>query len=153
MPGLLDHSPADILREVMVATLSLGTDPDDGDVWPVYASSEPDSPDNCITVFDTEGVKTGRLMVGGEVTEHHGIQIRVRSVDFPTGYAKARAIAVSLDEELYYDPVTMESSIYNVRCFNRTSGVLSLGKDVPNTKRNLFTINGLLSVRRTGTVD
>jgi len=147
MSGSLTHSPSAILRQLLV-DLSLGTDPADEGIWPVYQGREPDTPDKTITTYDTEGVQDGRTMVGGRVYEHHGSQIRVRAANEPTAFEKAREIAVDLDEGEYYVAVTISTSTYLVQSISRVSGPLSIGKE-PNSQRNLITINVKMAIRQT----
>lgn len=140
MPGALNHSPAKITRELLIQ-LGLGSD---GGTWPVYATSEPDTPDNAITVYNAAGRVQGTTNTDGEVQESHGVQVRVRSALEEAGYAKARAVAVALDA-VDRDLVTIAGSQYDVQLFDRSGDVLSLGKD-PSSSRKLFTINGVLMV-------
>jgi hypothetical protein len=147
MPGLLLHSPADIVRNLLVS-LGLGTYPTDPPgTWPIYATVEPSLPDNCITVFDTGSTSSGRIHTSGEQQEHHGIQIRIRSTTHIVGYPRARALAIAIDENIYQEVVAIENTTYLVHCINRVGDVISLGKEVPTTKRNLYTINAMVSVR------
>lgn len=147
MPGLLLHSPADVVRQLLV-DLGLGIDyADDRTDWALFASGEPDLPDNCITVYDTTGLDEGREMVSGERQEHHGLQIRVRSKTQAVGFAKARDISVALDEDVYQETVAVDGDSYLVWAVRRTGDPLFLGKDAPNSKRNLFTINATVSLR------
>lgn len=147
MAGVLLHSPADILRQLLI-DLELGTAyVDDATSWAVFASGEADMPDDCITVYDTEGRNHGREMVHGERQEHHGFQVRVRARNHAVGYLKARDIAVKLDQEVYQELVTVEEIQYLVHAVTRVGDVLPIGKDAPRSKRSLFTINGIVSLR------
>ena len=153
MSGALTHSPADVLRRVLIA-LGFGTAPEDDPLgsWPIYAAYEPDLPDNVITLYDTAGVHQGRDMITGEVFERHGVQLRIRSTTHPLGYQKTRALAVALDESIYQESVTLDdpgvgtATSYLVHAVSRR-GILALGKDVPGGKRSVFTVNALVSVR------
>ena len=153
MSGALAHSPADVVRNLLV-DLGLGTTPSDAGSWPVYAAQEPNTPDSVITIYDTAGRKNGRTQVDGEVQEHHGIQIRVRDANHQDGYAKARAIAVALDEQVAAQGVVVDDIVgtgqttYVVWNVSRTTDVLSLGKETPTSKRNLFTINAVAALRQ-----
>ncbi len=147
MPGSLTHSPADIMRYLLIDK-SLGTLPTSEDDWPIYANSEPDKPDNCITVYDTSNLKHGRTQVDGEVQEHHGIQVRIRSHTDTVAYIKARLIAVTLDSSTYRESVTIEASQYCVHSFTRTSDVIAIGKEtITPSKRHVLTLNGLVMLR------
>lgn len=154
MSGSLNHSPAHVIRDLLV-TLGLGTDPDDGGSWPIFVSREPNTPDSVITLYDTASRMQGRRMVNGITVEHYGIQVRVRDAG-PTGaWVKANALAVALDQTIALDDVTVEdtdgtgSSTYKVYTVSRVSGPLSLGKETPTSKRNLFTINAVAAIRQT----
>jgi hypothetical protein len=153
MSGTLAHSPADVVRALLI-DLGLGTAPADADAWPIYVGQEPDSPDKVITVYDTSGVLQGRFMIDGEIQENHGFQVRVRASNHYDGYEKARAIAVALDESVSLETVSVGDDVgtgdetYTVYAISRKGGVISLGKDTPRTKLNLFTINAVASLRQ-----
>lgn len=148
MSGNLTHSGEDITRRLLIGG-SLGTDPSDQDSWPIFAVSEPTKPDNCITVYATTNTLDGRVMNNGEIQEHLGIQIRIRSTDYVTGRAKAKAIADYLDETVLRTAVTIDSSEYEVQCFNRRSAILHIGTELPTSKREVFTINYIADMRQT----
>ena len=148
MPGSLDHSPAEVVRRLLIQE-GLGSDPaDPPGTWPVYANGEPDTPDSAITVYNTQGRDGGRTMTDGERQEHHGVQVRIRAAAFNTGFSKARAIAVSMDEDIVQEFITIGSASYKVWSISRSSDVLFLGNDTPTSKRKLFTINALVSLRQ-----
>lgn len=144
MSGTLVHSPADIIRRLLIQK-SLGAAPPSTS-WPIYATNEPDSPDNVVTVYDTDGVGHGRTGPDRERQEHHGIQIRIRSTTPDGGYAKARAIAVACDSAISYDTVVIGAQTYQVQVVTRTGDVIPLGKEVAASKRSLFTINAIVAL-------
>ena len=145
MTGQLTHTPSEITLQVLL-DLTLGTDWSADDDWPVTFNSMPDSPDDFITVYDTAGQTDGRVF-GGEIQEHEGVQIRIRSAAATDGYAKISAIIAGLDAVLRRT-VNIDSSVYQVQCFNRTSTILSLGKDAENERR-IHTVNYTVTVRQT----
>jgi len=149
MSGALDHSPADIVATLLIA-LGLGQSPTENTpTWPIFVSREPDTPDSVITVYDTSGRLQGRFQTSGEVQEAFGIQVRVRDASHQDGYAKARAIAVALDESISQESVTVDAATYTVVDVARTSGVFTLGTESPESKRNIFTINAVASLLQT----
>jgi hypothetical protein len=129
----------------LLVELGLGEDPPSV-IWPIRVASEPDSPDNHITVFDTLGVTRGRTNPNGEVQLRHGFQIRVRSATHEVGYAKLNNIAIELDT-VYQHVITIDASRYLVHAITQRGDIIPLGKEVPLAKRNLFTLNGFISVR------
>lgn len=149
MSTSLLHGSADIVRWLLVAKGFL-TSPLASPLqpWPCYESKEPSSPDNCVTIYDTSGFNDGRAMVDGELFVHDGIQVRIRSIDKPTGAAKVNALYKQLSENIYQDQVTIDGTVYQVHCISKFGNVLFLGKDVPNTKRSLWTINAAVSLRQ-----
>lgn len=148
----LTHSPAQILQNALVS-LGLGTlAPTSGYAstsWPVYSSAEPDRPDAVITVKNTSGIQQGRSMIDGRLFQTYGIQIRVRHGDEPTGWTKADQIRGTLAQSLYQLPVTISSSNYLIHAIVGIGPVLPIGKELPSSKRSLFTVNALMSVRAT----
>lgn len=145
MSALLDHSPSDIVRNVLI-DLGLGSDPAANQVWPIFASGEPDKPDSCITVYDTAGIDLGRIQFDGEREESYGIQVRVRSAAHTAGHKKTNEIAIALDKDLLDMNISLGASDYNVWCANRSSTVLVLGRESPNTNRRLFTVNVIVVI-------
>lgn len=148
MPGTLNHSPARIIRD-MIVDLGLGSEPSANTAWPVYADIEPDSPDPLIAVFDTAAVLQGRVQVSGQVQEFFGISILVRSANPSAGWTKANSVGIALDGlNAYQRSVSISANVYEVHSLNRRSGVISAGKG-PNDKRNLYTLNYITSIRQT----
>ena len=142
----LTHSPADVIRWLLI-DLGLGTDPSVSGSWPIHTSSEPDSPDNSISVYDTAGIKDGRIQRTGETREHSGIMLQIRGVTQPIAWAKANAANIILDESIDKSLITISSTDYIVYAVTRHSGPLSLGRE-PGTNRFLFTINAVVALRQ-----
>lgn len=147
MSGTLQHSPADVIHQALVDLL-LGVEPSDSPnmEWPVYVSSTPNLPDNLITITDTSARDNGRVMFGDR-QEMHGFQVLVRGVDHRTGYQKSRAIAVALDA-VYLRTVRIDGVDYLIHSVTRTTDVLALGTEVPASKRQLFSLNAVVTVRQ-----
>lgn len=139
------YSPADIVRWLLVG-MGHGTDPASASTWPIYVSSEPTTPDNCITVYDTTGRATGREMTAGSRAEYHGIQLRIRASNHTTGYGKARRLANILDRDVYQAPVVIGGQHYVVQQVGRVGTITTMGKDAPGSKRSLFSINALVTI-------
>jgi hypothetical protein len=145
MAGLLQHSPADILRHLLVAEL-LGTLPSAGQEWPVFSQLEPTRPDDCITTYDTADVRHGRLMNTGRTALHYGLQVRIRSARSPEGHRKANQITIGM-EPIYQSTVTIDDSVYVVHSVNHSSGPVYIGRE-PDTARMLFTVNFLACIHQ-----
>lgn len=157
MPGTLTHSPADVIRALAIQ-LGLGAMPEYSSgvqtaTWPIFRWNEPDRPDDSITVMDTAGRTGATTHQGVEVSEYHGIQVRVRSADGDEGFAKARAIAVAFDSVNHVKVTAGPSATarrYIVKSIVRTSDVIKAGPDVPQGKRQVFTVNFVASLRECG---
>lgn len=147
MPGILLHSPADILQSLAVAN-GWVTDPSLNQKWPGYVASEPIEPDDCVTFYDTQGMDDGVFNVSGQRQEHYGVQVRVRATDPQAGYVQANKVAVGMDGVNAYAGVTVDGSRYKVTSITRTTGVLPLGKELTTSKRSLFTFNALVTLHK-----
>lgn len=116
--------------------------------WMVYVANEPGVPDDCLTVYDTTGNIDAKTQPDGEVCQHEGIQVRVRSVDHPTGWAKANAIAVALTEDVDMMVVTVGPNRYLLQAVNQVGQVTALGREGSDSRRRVFTINFTVAVRQ-----
>lgn len=146
MPGPLAHSPADIIATLLPA-LGVGSAPSESSEvqWSVYASRMPTGPGDCIGVFDTSGRNNGREMVAGEVQQHEGFMVRVRSESHDTGWAKADEVRAALDG-VYQRSVSVGGTHYVVHSVTRTSQVIALGTE-KESQRCVFTITAVASIR------
>jgi hypothetical protein len=149
MSGPLDHSPADIIRRLLIR-LGHGTLPTDSGNWPIYIAILPSKPDKLLVVTDTAGIQQGNFHIG-EAQESHGIQVTVRSTDHENGFQKAREIAVALDEVTnttigLSGPTGTGTTDYTIYSITKVSGPLPLGTETPESKRRLFTINSRVAL-------
>lgn len=165
--GLLTDPPSAVLQQLLIDG-SLGvmpTNPIAGGTngassdWPIFRSNIPDLPDNCIVTYDTGNIQQGRYMTDGAYADRPGLMVKVRSHTYDTGWEKSKRIAAYLDESVRQTQATVGSNDYLVVAFSRTSGPLSLGKEVARTsgvtgiargegvsKRYLFSINGTVAI-------
>ena len=144
---MMKNSPASILAEYIVTTLQLLTSPDLDEQWPCFISSMPDDgvPDNCGTVYDVPGRLDGSMNRTGAVVQHYGVQIKIRSIDYNTGWRRIEDIALALDQMLDASVVRKDTNyiIYNAM---RMTPVIPLGAE-PGTKRRwLFTVTFTLTM-------
>ena len=137
-------SPASIMTAYIIDELELMSDPSDEDDWPLYISSMPDEISNCGTVYDTSGLKDGRLMVG-PVIQHQGIQLRIRANNYEIGNAKIEEIAVQLDA-IKGSTVVLGERTYKIYNASRTSNILFLRVE-PENRRSVCVINYLMTVK------
>ena len=143
MSGSLGHTPAEIIQQLLV-DLSLGTI---GGAWAIYENDLPDSPDNAILVSDTVGTKRGRTHFDGETQLQYGITITVRATTQTIGNAKANAIATAFDSSVNRNTVVVDGMSYLVSAITLVNAAISLGLDVSNSRRRLFSVNALTSLR------
>ena len=72
-------SPAAILSQYLIDA-GVFTDPSIASAWPLYISHLPDDDnveDNAAAIYDSPGIKDGRLMAGRTI-EHRGVQLILR---------------------------------------------------------------------------
>lgn len=140
----MTHSPAKVLSQLLI-DLEVGTVPSANSEWPTYFDNEPATPDNVITTYNARRVGGFRKMPDGVFVGPQGVQVRVRGKDSKTGYDRTVLIAEALATVLRRT-VTVEGSVYRVQCLSTISDVFPLGKESPTSKRNLFTLDMLMSV-------
>lgn len=140
------HSQAYILRSVLIY-LSQASAPSSQTTWPVFVDNEPNLPDNCITVYNTAGTEDGRAMISGLLFDHEGLQIRVRSVDHPTGWNKLREIRDAISMSVRNLFLTVEGEPYRVNAVTRIQDVIPIGTE-QTSKRLLFTLNCTISFNK-----
>jgi hypothetical protein len=116
--------------------------------WAVYVTLMADVPDNAICIHNTAPQLDGRMMSTGEVIEHKGFQVMVRATTHEVGFAKIEAIRIAVDETVYKNTVVVGSHSYGVHSITRRGGILSLGRDVGSSERQLFTLNGIVYLRQ-----
>ncbi len=146
----LAASPAYILAQYIIDTLGL-MGASTADVWPLYVNHQPDGrsgnvEDDLGVLYDTTGVKDGRLMEG-PVPQHFGIQLRIRALGNQEGYVKIEDIAVAMDELLNAE-ISLDSGDYVIQNVSRTSPVVPLGIEGGTKRRFLFTINFLVTMKK-----
>ncbi len=146
MSGTLNHLPSDIIRQLLI-DLSLGTDGDLND-WPIYSTASPNEPSDIIVVNQTESKQQGRLMNSGTIVEFYGINFSVRSEDVVLAGDKAQDIAFAMDETVDRNVVSMTSptNTYQIEATTRVSAPLPIGKEQPEGRRELFSINIIVSM-------
>lgn len=62
----------------------------------LFIGKEYDSPDQCVTIFDTSNLGTSMTLTGEDNYSYNAIQIRVRDMSFSQGMSLAENIVVFL---------------------------------------------------------
>lgn len=141
--GEFSHSVAQIVQRTIIE-LGRGALPPSNN-WPVSFGVESDNPDSVITVFNTSGIDSGSTQTDGELLQQYGFIVRVRSVTETLAWVRAEAIGLSFDQSLYQKRITIDSVSYLVHEISRKP-VFSLGKETPQSKRNICVFNGLATI-------
>ena len=151
---IADHSQCQIVRKLLIDN-AFGVEPVNGAVWPIYFSSLPDgeasSPkvaDEAICVYDTDGLKDGRIMASGEVVVHEGFQVKVRakSGGYQAAQKKLKQIAQFLDTVLRV-AITLDTTDYIIQNITRLSPASWAGKEPTSKRRDFFTITCTITIR------
>lgn len=133
----MTHS-ADKIFQALLVQLGVATLPSAGGDWPVTPNMESSSPDNVITVYQTDPSGIQKDQHGSEY-EMFGIQVRVR--DKSPGDSKSREILEALSP-VHRVEVSIGDSNYLVNSVHRESGPMNLGKAVsPANGCYLYTTN------------
>lgn len=152
MPGII-YDPMSRIVQQLLQDLDLAVDYNGtADEWPAFIGVQPPSPNNVITVYDTEGIKQGRVMIDGEVQDKAGVQIRIRAEGPVDGYVKGRAILNGFDKSVDRNTVIVGSNQYVINSMSRQTDVLSLGLEEGTGRLYLHTLNYTVSYRYLGSV-
>lgn len=136
---------ADIIRRVII---DAGLGADSGETWPVFTGFLPDEVDAAIAVYDTSGIKDGRVMTTGEQITHPGVQVRVRGPVYPEVFKKAQDIAAELDNTFGIS-IDMSADSYRISSISRTGDILPMGVEMEGDRRRFnFTINAVLTITK-----
>lgn len=137
-------SPASLIAQLVVESGAM-TAPESHRDWPLFVSHMPNDVVNCGCIYDTSGVQDGRISKSGEVIEHYGIQLTIRSNSYEIGRAKAEQVALILDS-IFKSIVVVNSVSYEIQNIKRMSSVISLGTEPGSQRNQIFTVNFLVTI-------
>lgn len=144
------HMQADVLAKLLVnASLCSAVDADgvpEGS-WPVYARVEPDTPDDVVTIYNTEGFGGVRDFITGAPGGPLGFQLRVRGATSQSAQDKINAIYEYLSETLYRQGVSIGSRYYLVHACERFGDVIDLGSALPDSHRSVYVFNAFVEMK------
>jgi len=137
-------APSEIVKNLLV-TAGAGVYGDATATWPLYVSSEPEAPDQVLTVYDDDTTHGDALRRSFPVWGQAMVQIRVRCNDYVTGYTKAIAVLRSLAGTAAFVQAATATELlageHDIRyhSFGVVNGPNYIGKD--ESGRCLFTGN------------
>jgi hypothetical protein len=137
IPAAESYSPASIISQYLINKTVANLPPTLP--WPVYVSVQPDAPTNVLTTFDTDSLLDGRYMRRKKYISHRGVQVRIRGINYPTGYAKAVQIRDTL-QQANRESVELVGETWRIDNVSFTSDVLSIGQE-PESRKDIFVIN------------
>ena len=123
-------------------------DPQLSTTWPLYISSMPDGygvADTCGAVYDVSGTVDGRLMKG-PFTQHYGVRLQIRSVDYTTGWAKIDSLLANLDT-LNNTVWVVDAETYLMENISQIGTVSSAQEEEGTKRRYVFSISVAMSIR------
>lgn len=142
--NVLEDSPAAIIAAYLTG-VGIMTVPSGAGDWPLYIGFLPDTPDNVASAYNTTPIKDGRAMGDGSVKQHYGVEILLRAGDEETGWSKCNAIAGQLDTLRNFD-IAGSNGTYRLHNVSRAGGINSLGLESGTVRRNMFSVNFLVSI-------
>jgi hypothetical protein len=113
--------------------------------WYVTVGSMPNARDNILTVYDTGGALDGRLHRIGKFVTHPGVNVRIRAVSYPLGWARGQMILAAL-ERMRNSPVIVDAETVLMQAFTLTSDLASMGTEETNLRQH-FSLNGTLTLK------
>lgn len=146
MTGKLSHRPSQMIQQLLINN-GFGTDPSTNSSWPVFYAREPDRNDNQITVLDRAGITGPRLGLPSIRHVHRGLQILIRGLPEQTAYDKNEQVTEYLDQTLYDEILTIDSSSYRIYTVTRVGDTQPLGVEPELSKRFIFSTNLLVALQ------
>lgn len=108
--------------------------------------SVPPTPDLFVTITDFDGHTNGRLLRTGEHVTHPGIQVRVRTRDFPTAHDKTIEILRALEAVKGVAVAGRNSTTYRFDSFTMTS-LPTMILIEEQARRHTFVLNGTVTLK------
>ena len=125
-----------VIATLLIENLSIGSLPSAEDDNPVFISHEPNTPNTCIALYDILGVEEMRGQ-RGDLTTHHGVQVRVRGKDYLTAWRLINSI-----ESAFVDvtnvAVDIDGNIITVNSITSTSTIITLGPTQQNIVESFY---------------
>ncbi len=143
MANILTHSPADIIRWLLIG-LGEGTNPTAAGAWPIFVRTMPDLPDLAIVVVNTAGTDHARDQHAPGLNVLHGFQVLIRHAMTPADWTKADAIRLAL-ANVDKRTVAIEGHTYTVNAIPLIGQVLEFDES-PTSKRVFCSVNGQASL-------
>jgi hypothetical protein len=147
----LDHSPAHILSEYIIANLNLMTDPESDSAWPLFVGFLPDDspskiPVSAGAIYDTPGVKNVKVSSGQMITKH-GVMLKIRSQVYTVGWSKLKSI-YKVTDATNNEEVIIDSATYNIQNISRLGTPMALGPGEDTKRASQFTVNFLVTIQQ-----
>lgn len=116
--------------------------------WPVYWTAEPDLPDNAVTIYNTQGSGgSGRDFITKAVESLNGFQVRVRGATEDAANEKAQSLYTYMQKSILRTGVSVGGRYYVVWSCEFFGNILDIGKESPNSRRNIVTFNAQASIK------
>jgi len=131
---------SEVIKDILVAA-GQATFADTTADWPLFISTEPEDPDQVITLYDGDPLRGSSLKHDEAAWQQIQVQIRLRNRDYQAGYTKMADLLKTIAQKGLFREDADESGENDIRwhSFRVVNGPLHIGKD--DNKRHLFTAN------------
>ena len=140
---MIQASPAQVVHAFLKAQGAVQNTNQKADWWAVIGKRVTE-PDNAVFVYDTTGIKDGKLMTGDQIV-HHGIQVVVRGFPYTKAYTKAQDV-IRLLSAAARVAVVVGAETVTLCSFTLTSPVMHLGQENDQV-REMFSLNGTVTLQ------
>lgn len=132
-------TPASVLAQALYDHYQI----EENEQWPFYIGTQPDTPESCVTFFDTNPIVNKKSVDVGDTFTRPGVQIRIRGVDYSLAWRKIEDIRLWCDT-IYRLPVRIEEENFTIHNISQSSGVINLGRT--EDKLFEFSLNVLMTI-------
>jgi hypothetical protein len=144
-------NPAQIMQELLV-THSQASRPLDEGAWPCFVSTLPNTPDECIAVYNSGASRDGRDARTKATLWHPRVQIRVRALSYQDAVDKIDEIVAEL-ETIQMEWIQPDSNdyVYQIQTVSVTASPVELPVG-DNNDRTDFAATFQMSVAKSSTI-
>lgn len=142
-------SPADLVR-VWLVQRKLVLQPQGPNLLPYaqlpqssqlvcFVSSMPDSYDECVLIRDVMAKDFGRSQRSTKELFHLGLQVMVRTLQYPYGYQVSQLLSNTL-VSIYQATIALDGNDHYINSIYRVGSIIPMGEEL-GKKRQLFSMN------------
>jgi Bacteriophage minor capsid protein len=132
-------TPAAVLAEALYDNFQIEFE----DTWPFYVGTQPDTPEECITFFDSTPIVNKKSVDTGFTLIRPGVQLRARGIEYMATWRKLEQIRLWCDDVAGMT-VTLAGEDFVIVNVSQQSGIINIGRTEDRLYE--FTLNVVMTL-------